>query len=383
MTTLKKSICFTSAAVIDDIHEYFHIGDRLARLENSLNLFEKVIFVAYTQKSHKTLSYKRKDSTIYLFYLPKFFASKRLKYTLFPLRLIYSSMLLMYISIKHGTCLIQAEDWLCTFFALPCKLINRKILMFLQGEFEDNSVTSFAQSFIFRSVDVIVCVNRKLARKIIERGARTVLVIPNGVDITRFRPLRLSQRRTFGLNNKFVVLYAGRLSYEKGVDFLPATLSIAKNAISTIHLLIAGEGPLRGHLEKEFSEKGLSPFVSFLGAIPHEQMPIIINSADVLLLPSLTEGLPLIVQEALACEKLVIASNVGGLDEIVDHGKNGFLVKPGDVKQMVDFLIMIFKNFELRERLGVNGRKTVESRFSRARTFEMFLSAYRDLYRNI
>lgn len=377
MTLPKKSICFISSAVIDDFREYFRVGDRLARLENSLNLFEKVVFIAYTQKSYRTLSCKHRGAMIYLFYLPRFFAAKWSKYILFPLRFIYSSMLLMYISIKHRILLIQAEDWLCALSALPCKLINRKVLMFLQGEFEENSVLSFAQYFIFRGVDVIVCVNRKLARRMIEGGARKVLVIPNGVDTTHFRPVRHSQRRALGLNHKFVVLYAGRLSYEKGVDFLPVILSMAKNAIPNIHLLIVGDGSLRKHLENEFSRKDLSPFVSFLGAISHERMPGIINSVDVLLLPSRTEGLPLIVQEALACEKPVIVSKVGGVDEIVDHGKNGFLIDPGDVKQTVDFLIMIFKNIELRERLGMNGRRIVELLFSRESTFKMFLSTYR------
>lgn len=241
MASCKKSICFASSAVINNFREYFSVGDRSERLGNSLDLFEKAVFIAYTEKSHRALSYRYDNILIYLFYMPKFFSAKSLKYILFPLRFIYSSTLIMYALRKHRVCLTQAEDWLSALFALPCKLINRKVLLFLQGEFRENSVLSLGQSFIFRSIDVIICVNHGLAKQVTDRGARRVLVIPNGVDITYYRPAKQSRRSLLGLNHKFVVLYAGRLSFEKGVDFLPKILSAAKNAIPSVHLLVVGD----------------------------------------------------------------------------------------------------------------------------------------------
>jgi glycosyltransferase involved in cell wall biosynthesis len=98
----------------------------------------------------------------------------------------------------------------------------------------------------------------------------------------------------------------------------------------------------------------LEDYVKFIGQVPNEQIPSLYDAADVLVLPSLSEGFPVTVLEAMASGLPIIATRVGGLPEVIEEGRNGFLVEPKNPKQIAEKILLLLENNKLRENISKN-----------------------------
>ena len=148
--------------------------------------------------------------------------------------------------------------------------------------------------------------------------ADRITVVPIGIDMSRFRPLnKEASRRRFATRKDHVIVYAGRLSPEKRIGAIIESLAEVPGA----ELLVAGTGPEEERLRKLAQGRP----VRFLGSVPREDMPDLLNAADVLVLASEFEGLPTAALEALSCGVPVVTTPVGALPEIVIPGKTGWI----------------------------------------------------------
>jgi len=224
----------------------------------------------------------------------------------------------------------------------------------------------FIARFIVRNVDCIIAVSSFIKSNLDELvGYDTkATVCPMGIDTNAFVPKDQSKlREKYDIRAKYILLFVGRLIEVKGVEYLIDALKILTTKLPDLKLFIAGTGNLEESLKNRVSKLNLSSHVSFLGAINHEDLINYYNICDLLILPSIvdrysqTEGSPMAILEAFSCGKPVVASNVGGLPELVKCGYNGLLAVPKNPKDIADKIIKILKELPI-EKLGRNARQT-------------------------
>lgn len=189
--------------------------------------------------------------------------------------------------------------------------------------------------------DSISTVSSALKQKILGLGIsdQKVRVIPNGVDLNQFFPIdQASCRRHLGLPlSARIILYVGALDTVKGLEYLIEATAQVHNTYQNLFVAIVGDGPLHQKLVHKIRELHLTNRVKLFGAKSHDEIPLWMNACDLFCLPSLREGWPCVIMEALACGKPVVVSRVGGTPEIVNE-KNGYLIDPGHVPQLAQGL---------------------------------------------
>jgi glycosyltransferase involved in cell wall biosynthesis len=182
-------------------------------------------------------------------------------------------------------------------------------------------------------------------------------VIYNGIDVARFQGQSLNGR---GKGDRLRVIAIGRLTEQKGHTFLLDAVARMEPHERPL-VSIVGDGPLRARLEAQAAAGGLSDVVRFLGV--RGDVPQLVARCDVLVLPSLWEGLPLAAIEAMAAARPVIASRVGGVPEAVIEGETGILVPPGDSLALMGAIMRISRDPALVDRLARAGRMRAERLF--------------------
>jgi teichuronic acid biosynthesis glycosyltransferase TuaC len=217
-----------------------------------------------------------------------------------------------------------------------------------------------ANQKVYSWVDQVVAVSGDIAGKLEQSGLtrKKISVVYNGVD-GRFAPReRATARRQLGLpEGCFILLFVGLLVPVKGLDILLEGIRIAGR--ENLFCVLVGDGSQRDELQQLMIRAGLAEQVMFAGRRPTEEVPVWMNAADALVLPSRSEGRPNVVLEAQASGLPVIATCVGGTPELVHHGENGLLVKSEDAHGLAVQIAQLMDDDPLRERLGKAGRESV------------------------
>lgn len=196
-----------------------------------------------------------------------------------------------------------------------------------------------------RNADFITAVSRPLAEKVIDLGVDRDLVRcePNGVDLGRFRAQAGSvAKHSPDRSMHTYMLVVARLSEEKGIDHLIRALSLLnQRGALTFKTFIVGDGPLKAALLDDVHRYALTQYVSFVGAVPHNEVETWMRNAHALCLPSLREGMPNVILEALASGLPVVASRVGGIPDVI-NATNGVLAEPGSAGDLATALQYVF-----------------------------------------
>ena len=197
------------------------------------------------------------------------------------------------------------------------------------------------KNFIYRKADFCLAASQAIKKNFESVGVDKVEVIPNGIDLKRFENL---QRKP---HSGFVVMTIARLEKVKGVEYLIRALATpALRRSAGIRLSVIGDGSERKNLERLVAKLGLTEKVKFLGEVPNQKIPEHLAGADCFVLPSLKEGFGIAVLEAWAAGLPVIGSNVGGIKELIEDGKTGILVEPGDPEAIAKAILKIYKQSE-------------------------------------
>ncbi len=204
--------------------------------------------------------------------------------------------------------------------------------------------------------------------------------IGNGIDTGIYRPLmpRADAKRDLGLSGKTLVGFVGRLSADKGIShLLQALAAMPASHAAPVHAVIVGDGEHRGAIESEARALGLIDRVHFLGN--RRDTPLLYTAFDVFVLPSRREGFPMVLLEAMACGLPVIATRVGDIDRIIEHGVSGLVVEPADTAALQQALQTVLAEPDRAQRMGTAARERVERRFSSARMAREYLAIYQSV----
>ena len=248
-----------------------------------------------------------------------------------------------------------AKKWKVPFVISALGTLERKVAY-------EGSYTSRQIFEALNCADKVLSVSEDLKNHIVNLGISEdkVIVVPNGVDIDKFKPTGKEYARnmlSLPLDKK-IVLFVGALKKIKGVDYL---IEAAKSFLDIdISLYIVGrDDGMKKSLEKRARELKIGDYIKFIGPLSHADLPLWFSASDILVLPSLSEGRPNVILEAFACEVPVIATNVGGIPELMINGETGYLVTAKDPIELSEKINKLLVDRNLRIKMGKFGRMTI------------------------
>lgn len=240
-------------------------------------------------------------------------------------------------------------------FSNIAKFLGRKVVMHIHGggfkDYYEKNVTFVRHEL--EKCDVVVALTDSWMRFFKDNvGIEQVVVVPNIVE----SPVQLQQTVNDG---RLRMLFLGLLSPQKGVfDLLEVCFKYKTELEDKVELHIGGNGDSKKLIE-EIENKGLNKFVFYEGWVSGDVKQRLLNSSDIFILPSYTEGLPISLLEAMSYKLPIISTPVGGIPEIVKDGENGLLIEPGDYESMYNAINIILNNNELRKNMGMTSYKQV------------------------
>jgi len=229
---------------------------------------------------------------------------------------------------------------------------------------------------LLRTADwITTCSNAVLAhaRELVPEIISSSSVILNGIEITALepRPIPLDPPR---------ILCLGRLVPEKGFDLALAAFATIRDRFPGLHLIIAGDGPERVRLEQQVVELGLNGVVEFKGWVAPESVPVLMNTATIVVMPSRwQEPFGLVALEAALMARPIVATRVGGLPEVVANERTGLLVEPEDSQALARAITFLLEHLETAKQMGLTARDRAQKELN----WQKHVDAYDALYRKL
>jgi len=282
--------------------------------------------------------------------------------------------------------IVHTRNWAGMDGIIAAKIAGVPIIVHGEHGFEITDLTGqnkkrkFIRKLVLSTmIDKIVTVSKNLKNRLINEikiKPEKIIHIPNGVDTNKFNIYKKEfTRKKFGFKKKdFIIGIVARLDPIKNHKTL---ISVFKEIVAihpNTNLVIVGDGSLRNKLENQTYQLGIKNKVIFMGE--RDDVPEILKTFDIFVLPSLNEGMSNTILEAMATGIPVIASNVGGNPELVIDGRTGFLFPTNDVESLVQKIKTYILHLELKQKHGYNARKRAEEKFS----LDQMVRRYEELY---
>ncbi|MCX7998714.1 MAG: glycosyltransferase family 4 protein [Leptospiraceae bacterium] len=211
-------------------------------------------------------------------------------------------------------------------------------------------------------------------------NSHKIRVIPNGVDTQKFKPMRVERRH----NTLFFLSVLDKFHRYKGLDYLIESLKLVKKEIKDLKLLVGGSGELLNYYKDLVRSLGLHKTVEFLGYIPEEKLVEYYNTCKVFVLPSTSseqEGFGMVLLEALSCGTPVICTEISGIARDLRKYLAGIVVPQRDSKALAEAIIKMLKDDDLAIKMGKNGRKMIEEKYTWERVAKLTERVYEEVLR--
>jgi glycosyltransferase involved in cell wall biosynthesis len=239
-----------------------------------------------------------------------------------------------------------------------------------------------AATDVYRAAHTVLCISGKV-QDILQSGAPEEIrsaIVYNGVDPVLFSP----SSTTLGPNEWLdrnpaapEILVVGNLLRSKGHELLLRALAKLRPDFPQLRCQIIGEGPERAHLESLARDLDIRKQVEFAGRQTRAQVADAMRRCSVFVLPSGNEGLGCVYLEAMSCAKPAIACRGQGIDEIMEHGKNGWLIPPNGLEELTQALSALLASPDLRARIGAAARQTILEKLTLAHQAQSLANIYR------
>jgi len=280
---------------------------------------------------------------------------------------------------EGGFDVIHAHDWLVTYAAKSLKnAYDIPIVATIHAtEAGRNSgIHDETQRYIndtewlltYEATEVIVNSNymKNEIQRLFGLPFDKINVIPNGINLSNFTGIERDYdfRRQYAMDNEKIILYVGRLVYEKGVQHLIAAMPKILSNYHDAKLIIAGRGGMMDELRAEASNLGLNDKIYFTGYLNSKQVQKMYKCADVAVFPSTYEPFGIVALEAMLAGVPTVVSDVGGLDEIVTHGVDGMKSYAGNANSIADSVTALLYDHQLATNVSKKAKQKVKEQFN-------------------
>lgn len=290
-----------------------------------------------------------------------------------PLRVLRVAWRLYSILKQGGFDLVHTHGYFADICGLPpARLLGINSLSTCHGYIANDfkmKIYNMIDKYFLRLCHTVIAVSEDIKNELIRSKLKStrIEVISNAVepkfDENELKIRRYEKRRILNIKEEeHVVGYLGRLSVEKGLVYLIDAALDLRNTSTPIKMLIVGEGPEREALDQRIRNKGLEKIVIFAGF--QQDTENWLSAMDIFVLPSLTEGTPMALLEAMAVGIPVIATAVGGVPKVLTDGINGMIVQPGDSKAISEKIKLLINNFELKNLLRSKAIDIIKAKYS-------------------
>ncbi|MDK2820740.1 MAG: hypothetical protein PWP31_705 [Clostridia bacterium] len=291
--------------------------------------------------------------------------------------------------------IIHAHDWLAAVTARALKHAYRLPLVATIHATEagrNSGLYNEMQRYInsvewwltYESWKVIVCSQhmRQEVQGLFQLPPDKINIIPNGVYTKKFRVTSVDPqvRKCFATSHEKIIFFVGRLVVEKGVQVLLEAMPEILEKCPEAKLVIAGKGPMEGQLKNRAGELGIGHKVCFAGYIDDHTRNQLYRAASVAVFPSLYEPFGIVALEAMAAGTPVVASETGGLAEIITHGIDGMRVFPGNVGSLADNILAVLHDESLAKKLRANAGKLVREEYDWTKIARKTSELYQEVY---
>jgi len=270
-------------------------------------------------------------------------------------------------------------------------ILKRPMVITIQGRLNigitaifENIFDRIFTRFLYQKFKKIICVSKSLKQRFLNFKIvqDKLIVIPNGVDtsfFTKIKPSRFLDSYIPNKKNYKKILFVGRLDAQKGVEYLLRSIPLVLEKFEKVHFFILGNGKLEKKLKKLAETLNIQNYVNFIDMIPYFKMPEVYASADIFCLPSIHEGFPLSIAEALSIGLVIVASSTEGIPEAIKENENGFLIEPKNIIQLAEKLIIALNLEDIEiQKIYHNNIKLAKNNYSWKGITKQIISIYKE-----